>query len=768
MVRTACRSLTIAVALAATLLAGYARFAPLAAPEAMTVGAGTVVVDLHGTVVARSVADGIRIPVGLGSIAPRMIQATISAEDRRFLLHPGVDPVAAARAILQRDDQPSGASTITQQLARRLYLTDDDGPVLARKAREALLAFQLEANRSKREILSLYLNDVYYGRGAYGIEAAAQTYFGVSAANLDLAHAAYLAGLPQRPSGLDPAIDAAPARARQAYVLGRMADDGWITPAEADAAGAHALALRTGGAPAVAPAFVAYARAELARARPDLAARAGLTIETTLDAGLQTEIERLMRRRLEALADHNVTDGALVAIEPATGRILAMVGGSTDGDPAHGGDINMAITPRQPGSALKPLLYAAAFERGFTPATPLLDIATTFSTADGPYAPLDFDRAFRGLVPLRVALASSLNVPAVRTLDAIGVDALLDIARRFGLGLNEAERYGLALTLGGGEVRLVDLVNAYAALAAEGTRRDAYAVSRVLDSAGRVLYERAPAEPRTVLSAPHAYLLADILADPSARVAGFGDATPFELPFPAAAKSGTSTSFRDNWTLGFTPEVAIGVWVGNADGSAMNGVSGVDGAAPIWHDAMMAAALSRRMTWYARPPGVVEAAVCAPTGLLPGRDCPSPVRELFAAGTVPTATEHYYSRTADGAIAIDPPIEARAWARDAGLTLTDTVGVDRSDTVHIIAPATGSVYWLAPELDAQQVVLRAAAAPGIERLTFGIDGVFAGVALAADPAITWTLAPGRHTLTVSGRDIGGALVFVTSTFEVRR
>lgn len=764
MVATACRLFIIGLAVSASALVGYARLGPLAAPETMAVVPGTVLLDARGVVLARNAADGIRIPVPLAAIAPRMLEATMSAEDRRFLIHSGVDPVAAVRALLHLNDQPSGASTITQQLARRLYLAGDGGPVLVRKAHEALLAFQLEANRSKREILALYLNDVYYGRGAYGVEAAARVYFGISAANLDLAHAAYLAGLPQRPSAFDPLVDAAPARARQAYVLGRMADDGWISHAEADSAERDAVEVRADAPVAIATAFARYAQEELARVRPDLANRDGLIIETTLDAGLQTEVERLMRLRLAALADRNVTDGALVAIEPGTGGILAMVGSVTDGDPAHGGDINMAVSPRQPGSALKPFLYAAAFEHGFTPATPLLDVATTFSTADGPYAPLDYDRSFRGVVPLRVALASSLNVPAVRTLDAVGIDALLAIARRFGLStLNEAERYGLALTLGGGEVRLLDLTNAYAALSAGGTQRDAFAVARVRDAAGRVLYERTPAEPRTVLSAPHAYLVADILSDADARIPGFEAVTPFELPFPAAVKSGTSTAFRDNWTIGFTPEVAIGVWVGNADGSPMSDVSGVDGAGPIWHDAMMAAALSRRMSWYARPAGIVEATVCAPTGLLPGPACPSPVHELFVTGTAPVATEHYYSRAADGSVAIDPPTEARAWARDAGLQLAGTPAPDRTDPLRIVAPETGSVYWLAPELDAQQVVLRAAAA-GIDRLTFAVDGVIVGEASAADPAITWTLASGRHTLRVSTPEG----IAATSTFEVRQ
>jgi len=768
MVTTACRALVIGLAVGASVLVAYARFAPLSAPEAMAVVPGTVVVDAQGIVLARTAEDGLRIPVRLDAIAPRMRQATISAEDRRFLGHPGVDPFAVARALVHIGDQPSGASTITQQLARRLYLADDRGPVLLRKAREALLAFQLEANRSKREILELYLNDVYYGRGAYGIEAAARAYFGISAANLDLAHAAYLAGLPQRPSAFDPSVDPAPAVARQAYVLARMADDGWITRAEADAAARNAIDVRTDAPPAIARSFVEYARDELARVRPDLAARDGLHIETTLDAGFQSEVERLMRLRLDALKDRNVTDGALVAIDPATGGILALVGGVTNGDPAHGGDINMALAPRQPGSALKPLLYAAAFERGFTPATALLDVSTSFSTAEGPYMPLDFDRSFRGMVSLRVALGSSLNVPAVRTLDALGVDALLEIAHRFGLGtLTDAERYGLALTLGGGEVRLLDLTNAYAALGAGGFLRPPFAIVRVRDAAGRLLYERAPAEARAVLSAQHTYLLADILSDADARIPGFGEVTPFELPFTAAVKSGTSTGFRDNWTLGFTPNIAIGVWVGNADGSAMTDVSGVEGAGPIWHDAMMAAALARPMSWSVLPSGIVEATVCAPTGLLPGPDCASPVRELFVAGTEPVAHEHYYTRAEDGAIAVDPPTEARAWARDAGLTLTGVAQPDLGDAIRIVTPATGSLYWLAPELGAQELVLRAAAAPGIERLTFVVDGAIVGDATATDPSITWTLAPGRHAVRVTGARADGAVVGATATFEVR-
>jgi len=655
------------VAVAAPIV--YARTAPLEPPEGRMALPGTVVLDASGIVLARDAASGTRIPVALEDVAPAVVWATVSAEDRRFWQHPGIDPIALARAALHAGS--SGASTITQQLARRLYLADETGSLAVRKAREVALALQLEAQRSKAQILALYLNDVYYGRGAYGIEAAARAYFGTSARDLDVAHAAFLAGLPQRPSAYDPEADDRPARARQAYVLARMAQDGWITRKQADEAARRPIPLIPASAPRIAPHFVAHALAEVTRVRPDLAGRPGLVIETTLDAGLQREADRLARLHLGRLRERSVTNAAIVAIEPGTGGILALVGSATDGDPRLGGEIDMTTAPRQPGSALKPLLYAAAFERGLTAATPLLDVPTTFATPRGPYTPLNFDRKFHGLVPLRTALGSSLNVPAVRTLDALGVEAMLEISHRFGLRtLSAPEAYGLALTLGGGEVRLLDLTSAYAALAAGGELAAPYAVTRVRDARGDILYERTPSQARRVLSPQHSYLVADILSDPDARLLGFGETSPFDLPFPAAAKSGTTTGFRDDWTIGFTPEVAVGVWVGNADGSPTQAVSGVEGAAPIWRDVMSAAAFGRRMTWPARPSGLIERTVCAPTGLLPGADCPSPVRELFVAGTEPTSVERSYVREPDGRIAFDPPAEARAWYLENGFRVT--------------------------------------------------------------------------------------------------
>jgi penicillin-binding protein 1C len=756
-----------ALALLILALPTYVGLAPFDAPEENLAVAGTVVLDSRGTVLERNGGEGFRIPVPLGSVAPIMVEATIAAEDQRYRSHVGIDPLAIIRAATRYLSQPSGASTITQQLARRLYLRNGGGPLPVRKFRESVIALQLETHRSKDEILELYLNEVYYGRGAYGIEAAAQVYFGVSAANLDLAKATYLAGLPQLPSAYDPAHNEQPARERQTYVLARMVADGRIRGDQAAAALAQPMTVRSSLEPAVAHQFVQLAKTELARARPDLANRAGLVIETTLDAGLQRETERLVRLRLEDLAQRNVTNGAVVVLEPGSGRILAMVGSATDGDPDHGGDINMALEPRQPGSALKPFLYAAAFEHGYTAATPVLDVPTTFTTDRAPYSPMNYDRQFRGVVPLRIALASSLNVPAVRTLDDIGLDALLEMAHRFGLEtLREAESYGLSLTLGGGDVRLLDLTASYAALGAGGVWAKPYAVTRVRDQRGRVLYEHSAEAGRRVLSEQHAYLLADILSDRVARMPGFGQVTPFDLPFRTAVKTGTTTGFRDNWTFGFTPEIGVGVWVGNADGSSMREVSGVDGAGPIWRDVMLAAASGRSTTWRTRPAGVVETTICSPTGLLPGADCPSPMRELFVAGTAPIDRESYYRRDNNGRIAINPPLEARTWAIDSGLNV-DSGNSQIGGAIRIVEPSPGAVLFLSPELKDQQLLLRAAVPNGAGVVSFWIDGRAVGEAAGTDPRLVWRLEAGRHQLdAVVQLDDGGSAT-TTITYEVR-
>ncbi len=753
-------SAPLAVLLGALLaVPAFALLAPLPPLEDYLDVPGDVVLAADGTVLDRDVAQGARIPVTLAEVAPAMVAATVAAEDQRFWSHPGVDPFAVARAAVQVRTNPSGASTLTQQLVRGTYLADQRLPLPLRKAREAVLALALEARTSKEEVLEAYLNHVYYGRGAYGVEAAAQAYFGVRAAHLDTAQASFLAGLPRSPSAYDAPGGEAAALERQRYVLDRMAATGALLGGDVEALAATPLRV-VPDRPPLARHVSAMVYQELDRVLRDRPAT-GLVIETTLDAGLQYEAERSVRTRLGRLEEHRAGSAAVVALDPRDGRLLALVG-SADFD-APSGQINMAMEPRQPGSALKPLLYALALERGFTPASMLLDVPSTFETNDGPYRPVNYDLRFRGPVSLRVALASSLNVPAVRTLDALGVDALLEMAHRAGLGsLEAAEAYGLALTLGGGGVRLLDLTAAYGAFAAEGERREPWLVARVTDQAGRVLYERREAAPRQVTSEELAFLVSDMLSDPDARGPGFGRSSVLDTPYGAAVKTGTSSEFRDNWTLGYTPDRVVGVWVGNPDQAPMVNISGVDGAAPIWRDVMSTAVRGRARTSFQPPAGVVRATVCAPTGLLPGQACPAPMEEWFLAGSEPQTTEAYYVRQGV-ALAINPPAEARAWAQDAGWQVAS--GGERG--VAVVQPAPGSVLYPAPALGRSGLVLRASVPPSATSVEFYVDGRHAGTSTGARPEVPWTLDPGVHELRVVAYLPGGGRAEANSAYEVR-
>ena len=370
-------------------------YAPLPSLEQRSPVQGAVVLDRNGLVLQRDLADGVRIPVPLDRIAPAMLAATIAAEDARFHTHPGIDPFAMARAVVRAPWDRSGASTITQQVARGLYLSGSSLPLPLRKAREAVIAVQLDARHSKDEILAAYLNSVYYGRGAYGVEAAARVYFGVPASSLDTAQAAFLAGLPQSPAAYGDAAGLPAARSRQRYVLNQMVGRGDLRPAAADEIFDRPLTFATGDDALIAQHFIGFVYDELATLRPDLLDTPGLIIESTLDASLQEEAERSVRVRLENIAGKNATNAGVVVLEPGTGAILTMVG-SVDFFGQSDGQVNMTVQRRQPGSALKPFLYLAAFERGYTPATPLLDIATTFDTPTGPYAPRNYDGRFHG------------------------------------------------------------------------------------------------------------------------------------------------------------------------------------------------------------------------------------------------------------------------------------------------------------------------------------------------------------------------------------
>ena len=596
---------------------------------------------------------GRRTDVPLYDISPDLRKATIATEDRNFYLNVGVDPIAVARAIYYNVTEGSivsGASTITQQLARNVLLPPDERAEqsLKRKVKEAVLAVELNRQYSKNEILETYLNQIYYGNRAYGIEAASETYFGKHARDLTLAEAAMLAGLPQSPAVYDPYTNPDGAKARQRVVLDLMVEAGDITPAEADTAFAEELNFRDRNLSMAAPHFVTYVRQELERFYPaDLIYQAGLRVETTLDQRLQSIAEEEVANQIDALAGKNVTNGALVALDPKTGQILAMVGSKDFRDESISGQVNMAITPRQPGSSIKPIVYLAAFEKGWTPATLIMDVPVEYPDgAGGVYKPTNYDLKFHGPVTVRTALANSYNIPAVKALQFVGIDSMKDMARRLGITTLTRDDYGLALALGAGEVPLLQMAGAYQAIDNQGIAIKPYAIARVLDAQGRDITPP-HAEPRRAIRADHAYLMTNILADNQARTPTFGPNSALVLSRPAAAKTGTTNDFRDNWVLGYTPDIVAGVWVGNADNSPMVGTTGLSGAGPIWHNFMERAHEGLPVRDFVRPENIVEIEVCADSGTIPSEACPKRRTEIFAADQPPLGPEHDINQLID-------------------------------------------------------------------------------------------------------------------------
>ncbi|MCI0518852.1 MAG: transglycosylase domain-containing protein, partial [Chloroflexi bacterium] len=624
---------------------------------------------------------GRRTYVTLDKISPYLTAATITTEDKEFYNHPGFDVFAIVRAFWQNyqsGETVSGASTITQQLARNLLFTAEERSkrTYERKIREAVLAAEITRVYSKDDILELYLNENYYGNKAYGVEAAAQTYFGVSAGQLTLAQAAFLAGLPQAPAVYDVHTNRDLTLKRQETVLelmymtsreqgciyvGNSAQPVCVDPVVAVSA-ANELKnyeFKTADVEMRYPHWVFYIRTLLeAQFDPQTIYRSGFSVYTTLDPGLQDEAERIVAEQVAGLQDRNVGNGALVAIRPSSGEILAMVGSADFYNEEIDGQVNMALSPRQPGSSIKPLTYTAAFEKGWTPGTLIWDVPSEFTPSGKPddpgpvYKPVNYGGRFHGPVLVREALANSYNMPAVKTLQFVGIyddpntpaqDGFIAMARRLGITTLMRPDYGLALTLGGGEVSLLELTGAYAVFANGGRRMAPAAITRILDYQGNLIYEYQPAAGDQVIRPEHAYLISDILSDNEARTPAFGANSLLRLPFDAAVKTGTTNEFRDNWTMGYTPDLTVGVWVGNADNTPMSeDTTGVTGAAPIWN-AFMQSAIQQltggNPTGFTRPGGIVEHVICQASGTFPSEWCPNQMTELFAADQPPLPKE---------------------------------------------------------------------------------------------------------------------------------
>jgi penicillin-binding protein 1C len=642
----------------------------------------TRIVDRNGNLIYEIIDPnaGRRTFVTLDKISPYLIAATLATEDKDFYTHPGFSPLAIARALWQNytsGEVISGASTITQQLARVLLLGPEDRfeRTVERKAREIVLASEITRRYSKEEILELYLNENNYGKLSYGIQAASETYFNTTADRLTLGQAAFLAGIPQSPAIYDIETNREVTLNRfrtvlvLTYELSQERNCIYIStsirPVCVDQQNAvdavleiENYAFQPTRQTYRYPHWVDYIRAQLeARYDPNTIYRSGFTVYTTLDPALQDIAEQLVRDQVAQLVENNARNGALVAILPKTGEILAMVGSPDFNNAAISGQVNMAVSPRQPGSAIKPLTYTAAFEKGWTPATLIWDVPSEFppsgdpSDQRDPYRPVNYDGRFRGPVTVRSALANSYNVPAVKALQFVGIydspftpaqDGMVNFARRMGITTLTRNDYGLSLTLGGGDVTLLDLTAAYSVYANEGRLIPPVAITRIVDFQGTTVYEYQTPPGEQVIRPEHAFLINSILSDNQARAPMFGTDSVLNLGFQAAAKTGTTNDFRDNWTVGYTPDIAIGVWIGNADYTPMVNTTGLTGAAPIW-SALMRSAIQQISggipSPFNRPAGIVDRVICSTSGTEPSEWCPQQRNEVFAYDQQPLPRE---------------------------------------------------------------------------------------------------------------------------------
>lgn len=591
--------------------------------------------------------------IPLAEIPDALQQATIAIEDRDFYRHGAIDIRGMLRAgvsiIVHKKLQ--GGSTITQQLVKNSLLTPER--TVLRKIKEIVLAFATEMLYSKKKILEMYLNQSPYGGTTWGVEAASQYYFGKHAKYLDLSESALLAGLPEAPSAYSPfGVHPELAKKRQREILNKMQAQGYITKAKRDQSLAEPLKFQKISNAIKAPHFVLYVKDLLVkRYGQRMVEEGGLNVTTSLDLDIQDYAQATVAAEIEKLKGQNVGNGAALVTNPKTGEILAMVGSKDYFDEKADGNVNVTLSLRQPGSSIKPVNYAVGLAKGYTAATPFIDQTICFpNPGHDKYCPVNYDGKWHGVLQMRQALGSSINIPAVKMLKLNGVDAMVATASAMGLTtLTDPDRYGLALTLGGGEVTMVDMATAYGVFANGGYRINLHPILKVTDAKGKVIEEyKPPPSPifgKKVFDPSITFIISQILQDNGAREMEFGSNSELKIGSKlVAAKTGTTNDFRDNWTIGYTPSRLVAVWVGNNDNKPMGAlVSGITGAAPIWNTIM--AHLFEKMPdeTQPKPDNVIGKIVCATSGLLPPPDgtpdrCPTRY-EYFIKGTEPTKVD---------------------------------------------------------------------------------------------------------------------------------
>lgn len=691
-----------------------------------------VLLDRHGLSLRTTRAEaGARGGwTGLADLDPKLLQAFLAVEDRRFYDHAGVDVRALGRALVQdlrARTVVSGGSTVTMQLARLLRGTPR---TLSGKLRQIAWALRLDGHLDKQAILEQYLNRVPLGQGTAGVTAAAGLYFSADPRNLSLGQAALLASLAHAPSRDNPLVDPGRARARRALALDRMASLGYARPEDVARANAEPVLTHDPGTPFLAPHFTT----RVLQWADDGGAPPSGEWQTTLDLGLQTALEAEVQHTVDVLAERGVAHAAIVVLDNAGGDVLAWVG-SPDFFADTAGQVDMVVSPRQPGSALKPFLYGLAFDRGLTPASVLPDLPRTFQTTLGPYRPRNYDRVFHGPVRARDALGSSYNVPAVDLAERVGVASLLATLHDAGFNTlnHSAEYYGLGLSLGNGDVTLLEMANGYRALANGGVWRPIR---------WKATADESTEEERRVMSRQAATLVLDILSDPVARLPSFGAETPLDLPFKAAAKTGTSRHFTDNWAVATTSGFTVAVWVGNFSGRPMQGVGGITGAGPLLHRAALLVAQRYPPGTLPAPAqaGAVAVRVCRLSGLRAGPECP-PMSEWFMPGTEPTQPCDWHRA---GRVIL--PVEYTEW-KGSEPAVNGWVnpgaaprGSQDTETFRILSPQDGDRYSLPVGADVRYatIALRAAGGDGSPVRWF-VDG-------REWRDERWRLAPGRHVI----------------------
>ncbi len=719
----------------------------------------TAVVDRNGVVLyeALSGTESRTSWIEPDEVPESLAIATLAAEDHRFFDHAGIDPLAIGRAMLanlRARRFVQGGSTITQQLVKQIRIARGERPVrttLRDKATEMVLALRVERRLTKPAILALYLNLAPYGNQYVGVKRAAHGYFDRDPRMLTLAQSAFLAGLPRRPSGYDPFRHFDRAAERQQRILDRIAALELMPAEDLETARDERLRIHAANDDFIAPHLVQRVLAE----------NPGATlIRTTIDARLQRAVNGVISAHRSDLEDHGAHNVAVVVLDNASGEWLAWEGSGNYLDGVHGGAIDGVTTPRQPGSALKPFTYALAFEQNYTPASVLPDIPSHFPTADAGvlYTPRNYDGRFRGSMRARLALAGSQNVPAVALASDLGVAEIARLLRRSGLTTfdRNAEYYGLGITLGNAEVRLDELTAAYAMLARGGHS----VTTRYVDS-GEVPDGEQIVSPRT------AHWIASILSDDDARAWSFGRGSSLEFMFPVASKTGTSQAYHDNWTIGFTRDVTVGVWVGNFDRTTLRNSSGLTGAAPIFRAVMLAALEIRNGNLPTEGTdatlettvGLRNIRICSLTGLTATDRCPATASEALVEEPASCDWHHVENgRT----IVVWPP-EYQVWARENGLEErsgvrvadhaaelsrageTTTPRAPRTPEFGIASPPSGATYLIDPTLrrEFQTLPLRVALSGPLREVTWSVNGRTLGTT-RSDLTMDWPLEPGNH------------------------